>query len=244
MTTLLDEATLAAWPARDGADLHGWRLQAETGATGRANAAWPLRWTGEAGLDQALAEAQGWYAARGLPLMLKLNEHEAAPHDLAQALAARGFLPKKPTWVMTAPPLQSDGEEVVSLSASPSAAFWEIMAADGAPADDLAERRAIIARAPGPKAFALAQRERQPAAIGMTVIAPGGLAAVFAMRTMPSARRQGLAQVILNALSAFATQNAAHTLFLQVEAANAPAIALYEKAGFAKAYSYQFWKRP
>jgi ribosomal protein S18 acetylase RimI-like enzyme len=41
-----------------------------------------------------------------------------------------------------------------------------------------------------------------------------------------------------------AARAGAHRAWLQVEAVNAPAIALYERAGFSTAYSYLYWTKP
>lgn len=48
----------------------------------------------------------------------------------------------------------------------------------------------------------------------------------------PEARRQGVADALLSALTAFGREHLA-ALMLEVRASNAPAIALYEKHGFA-----------
>lgn len=48
----------------------------------------------------------------------------------------------------------------------------------------------------------------------------------------PEARRQGIADALLSALTAFGREHLAR-LMLEVRSSNAPAIALYEKHGFA-----------
>ena len=48
----------------------------------------------------------------------------------------------------------------------------------------------------------------------------------------PEARRQGVADALLSALTGFGREHLS-TLMLEVRASNAPAIALYEKHGFA-----------
>jgi ribosomal protein S18 acetylase RimI-like enzyme len=60
---------------------------------------------------------------------------------------------------------------------------------------------------------------------------------------MPAFRRQGLAEVLLDFLIGRAVLNGAKAVFLQVEAANAPAIALYKKTGFATAFAYRYWRK-
>ena len=48
----------------------------------------------------------------------------------------------------------------------------------------------------------------------------------------PDARRQGVAQALLQALEAALRENGIHSLTLEVRAGNAPAIRLYTQAGF------------
>ena len=62
---------------------------------------------------------------------------------------------------------------------------------------------------------------------------------VFGMTTIPHARRRGVASSVLHAL---ARAGATH-MYLQVECENAPAHALYERAGFTRAYGYHYRTR-
>jgi ribosomal protein S18 acetylase RimI-like enzyme len=62
---------------------------------------------------------------------------------------------------------------------------------------------------------------------------------VFGMTTLPHARRRGVASSVLGAL---ARAGAAH-MYLQVESDNLPAHALYERAGFTRAYGYHYRTR-
>jgi len=64
------------------------------------------------------------------------------------------------------------------------------------------------------------------------------------MRTAPEHRRKGLARRIFTSLLAASRQAGASRAYLQVEAANAPAVALYSEAGFEEAYRYSYWSRP
>lgn len=63
-------------------------------------------------------------------------------------------------------------------------------------------------------------------------VAERGWAGIFSMGTVPEARRQGAARALLTALVRWAASQDAHTLYLQVEEANAAARGLYEGVGF------------
>lgn len=244
----LEHAALSAWPARRDETCFGWRLLAEDGHTGRTNAVWPLRWTGEVTLGEAVEAAEAWYAARGLAAVFKLSDGATAPSDLASVLADRGYAPQTETLVMARPalpaPKQSSGRPMVALSAYPQEAFDAVLAATAQSAEELAERRAIAARVPRPRAYATLAVEGRPRAVGLTALATDSYAGIFAMRTAPGFRRRGLGRAVLDALAGFAADHGAHWLFLQVEAANAPALSLYRRAGFVTSYAYRFWRKP
>jgi ribosomal protein S18 acetylase RimI-like enzyme len=63
------------------------------------------------------------------------------------------------------------------------------------------------------------------------------------MRTHPGHRRQGLASQILQALMTKAADHGASSAYLQVEAKNTGAIALYDAAGFKPVYRYVYWEK-
>ena len=75
-------------------------------------------------------------------------------------------------------------------------------------------------------------------------VADGPLASIQCMATLASARRQGCAQAVLAAIEAWAAAQGCTHLYLQVEATNAGAVALYESFGFAIAGRYHQRMKP
>jgi GNAT superfamily N-acetyltransferase len=71
----------------------------------------------------------------------------------------------------------------------------------------------------------------------------GELAGIFDMVTHDAVRGRGLATRIVAELLSWARRSATHA-YLQVDAANAPALAVYCKFGFATAYTYHYRARP
>lgn len=238
----IERATIATWPAAITEHHHGWVYLAAGGITGRVNAVWPLDWEGGS-LDGAITHVERWYEAHQLPPRFKLTDDAFAPSNLADALAARGYEPTSPTLVMTAPITRSAEDRTISLTDVMPARFEAALAAASKNEAEFAERRAIALRAPQPAAFAMIGSEDAPASIGMCAAA-GALAGIFLMRTITSARRQGHSRRILGALLARAADWGARTAFLQVDADNVPAIALYEGAGFTTLTTYHFWRKP
>lgn len=237
----IDLATIGAWPAAVTERRNGWFYLASGGVTGRVNAVWPLDWKGVS-LDDAIGDVEDWYAARNLPPRFKLTDGAIEPPELPDALARRGYEAVNPTLVMIAPVGQIEAPTDVEISATLPDEFDAALRETARDASEYDERHSIALRAPAPAAFAMVRREGRVAAIGMSA-ASGDFAGVFLMRTIPEARRQGLGRRVLAALQAHAARREMAGLFLQVDADNAPAIALYESAGFSALTTYRFWRK-
>jgi N-acetylglutamate synthase len=69
----------------------------------------------------------------------------------------------------------------------------------------------------------------------------GEWAGVFGMRTVAALRRRGLARRVFESLCAMACGAGARRGYLQVEAGNDAAVALYAGSGFVEAYRYRYW---
>jgi GNAT superfamily N-acetyltransferase len=239
---ILDLETISAraWPAAQEIALGAWRLHASAGFSGRINACWPL---GEPGvdLDDAIASVEAWYARHALPSLFKIVDDACAPTALTARLAAIGYRTHTETIMMIGPVVGSS-DPAAALDEVVDPEFAAVFAATAHGPGDARERLETLGRAPRPRAFARLDAAGAPAAIGACA-AEGDWAGVFAMRTDPRFRRQGLARRILASLMAFAAGAGAARAWLQVEAVNSGAVALYEAAGFTEAYRYRYWEK-
>ncbi|HYD87039.1 MAG TPA: GNAT family N-acetyltransferase [Vitreimonas sp.] len=239
----LERACIRAWPAKHETDIHGWRAFATAGRSGRVNSAWPLAWRGR-DLAAAIEAAEAWAATHNIRAAFKLADGAIHPPSLPDALAQRGYRPETPTLVMTRTLGQTPPpDRLVQLADEPTDSFWTPLRLAAPSPEDFAERADIVLRTTPPRAFAIAQLEHQPAAIGFGDITDG-LLGLYLMRTAPNARRQGLARDIVRALCGWGAANGAHTAYLQVEQSNEAAVALYASDGFETAYSYSYWIKP
>lgn len=229
-----------AWPARECARLGGWRLNAASGHSMRINACWPLE-APDRDPEAAIAAVEAWYAARGLPTRFKLTDGATEPGDLAARLARRDYRPTKETLVMLGPAV-GEGDAAVRLTEVADPAFEAVFTATAGDPEDGRERLEALARIPPPARFARLDIDGAAAAIGAAAVG-GGYVGIFGMRTAPDHRRKGLARRVLRALLAEARALGADRAWLQVEADNAPAIALYADEGFAPGYRYRYWTR-
>jgi ribosomal protein S18 acetylase RimI-like enzyme len=236
----LEDVSARAWPALHTARVGGWRLNASTGHTGRANTCWALE-APDRPVERALAAVETWYADHGLPPKFKTVDGAEAPADLPALLVARGYVPNSETLVMVGP--VGGTRDGVVLTSEPDAAFqtvmFEALYRDQA---DAHERLATLRRIPQPMFFARLDVDGEPAAVGGCAV-DSGWGGVSVMRTSPRHRRQGLAGRIVSALLGAAQHAGATRSYLQVEAYNVNAVALYEKLGFREAYRYRYWGR-
>lgn len=92
---VIEPIAARGWPAATSERLGGWRLFASAGFSGRLNTCWPLGDPGQAA-DAAIAAAEAWYAARGLPSGFKLADSCTHPADLAERLLAEAMRPPPP----------------------------------------------------------------------------------------------------------------------------------------------------
>lgn len=236
----LEDVSARAWPALHTGRIGGWRLNASTGHTGRANTCWALEAPDRA-LDHAFEAAEAWYAGHGLPPKFKTVDGATAPGELPALLAARGYAPNTETCVMTGPTGGTNDD--VTLMTEPDEGFLAVMfEALYRDAADARERIETLRRIPQPMIFARINLDGEPAAIGACAV-DSGWGGVSVMRTSPRHRRLGLATKIVSALLGAAKEAGATRSYLQVEAANVTAIGLYEKLGFREAYRYRYWGR-
>jgi GNAT superfamily N-acetyltransferase len=232
----LERACIAAWPARHAHEIDGWRLFATDGKSWRVNSTWPLEWHG-ADVEATLDAAEAWAAAHNIAPAFKLADGAIHPSELPIALAARGYTPQMQTLVMArALDALEAPSRSIAISDAPSEAFWSPMRAAAPSPKDFDERQDIVLRTQHCSAFAVANH----AGVGLGRLTRD-LIGLYLMRTAPNARRQGYARDIVRALCAWGKENGAHAAYLQVEASNAPAAALYANEGFVRAYAYHYW---
>ncbi len=167
----LERATLIAWPAERRLCLFGWEHCASGGSSGRVNAVWPLAWTGEVSLDDAVDHAIAWCLANDIAPCFKLADGCVAPDGLRDALTARGFAPENETLVMTRTCTPADALPAsVELLSAPDETIWRPLAQSSPTLMDFEERVGIVQRIEGqPCVFARASLDGAPAAIGMGV---------------------------------------------------------------------------
>ncbi|HEX5739497.1 MAG TPA: GNAT family N-acetyltransferase, partial [Hydrogenophaga sp.] len=89
--------------------------------------------------------------------------------------------------------------------------------------------------------FASVQEAGRTVASGAAAFGHGWLS-VHGMRTHADSRGQGLARRVLVTMAEEAQRRGVGKVFLQVDAGNAAALALYRRAGMVTAWHYSYWR--
>lgn len=256
----IERATVAAvapdavhtWPlaAQPEASTH-WLLPMDRGTVGRAHSAVPLahQFTpAHAAHTQPIADR---YRAAGLAPVFRLPDTASAPsvRPVHQALSQQHFSPHEPTGVQVmatdamvaalgTQPVRVQAQVGASTQASP--AWQALFLGPGMDPVDGAHRVRNLSRAVG-TVYVSAELGGQTVACGAASFGWGWMG-VHGMRTAQSHRGQGLAAQVLQTMAQLAQQRGIARVFLQVGAANAPALALYQRVGFQPAWGYAYWR--
>lgn len=235
----IERATIAAVSPEAVEELHDWLLPFDSGTVSRARSAVPLRHVpvGDALVDQVEAR----YRAHGLRTVFRLA-NETCFDNLRQELARRGYQTGRPVLVQvgsvmamrdvcTATPAET--------ADSPDAEWAALFLAEGFDPIDGANRVKALSRARD-SVFASVRDKGKTVAAGAGAFSHGW-SSVHGMRTDQAFRGRGLAGRVLAGIAAVAAQRDIERVFLQVEDVNTSALALYRRAGFETAWSYDYW---
>ncbi|MFE9609037.1 GNAT family N-acetyltransferase [Streptomyces sp. NPDC006012] len=213
------------------------------GFTRRANSVLPL---GDPGLplDVALPAVRRWYGERGLPAYVQTATGAAGTQEsLCAELERQGWVREVSAelWTGALGPVadRADGTGVV-LSRTVDGTWLSRYQRKGV--SDVALR--VLGSGPSVWFATVPGADGDgPAAIGRCVV-DGRWAGFAAVEVDPGQRRRGLASTVMAALARRALDEGASAGWLQVEADNTGARALYEGLGFAAHHAYHHYREP
>ncbi|MFF9199305.1 GNAT family N-acetyltransferase [Streptomyces sp. NPDC014779] len=238
----LARAAARAWPPLEAEPLGEWTLRASGGFTRRANSVLPL---GDPGLplDAALDRARDWYAARGLPPYVQTATGAADTQELLSAeLERRGWTREVSAELRTAA-LAPIGDLAADTSAVRiergfDESWLRRYQRFGEPGPHVTK---VLAGGPSVWFASVPGTEEAAAAIGRLVV-DGRWAGFMAVEVDPEQRRRGLATAVMTALARRALDEGASASWLQVEADNHGARALYDGMGFTTHHHYHHYR--
>ncbi|MEJ8845354.1 GNAT family N-acetyltransferase [Variovorax rhizosphaerae] len=237
----IERATLAAVAPHTVEEFDGWLLPFDHGTVGRAKSAVPLRHEAPRDAAGLLAAIEARYAYQGLPAAFRMADLPCFD-ALRGALLERNYQRGKPTLTQT-----SDLRSLVALApevpadvdTTPDAGWASVFLGEGFDPVDGASRVQALSRAAG-TLFGSVREDGRTVAAGALALSHGW-ASLHGMRTQQSARGRGLAGRVMAGLAQAALALGYERVFLQVEAGNAPAQALYRRAGFLTQWTYEYW---
>jgi len=228
--------------------LDGWLVRFSPGKAKRARCINAVA-AGVRPVAHKLREAEALLTSAQLPMVLRITPF-TQPAGLDAELAWRGYGAIDDTRVMVAPTFDASEPPALlrGLSFEPlghTALAAAVGALRGSP---LAQRQAHAERlASSPVPFtALAIRRAADGAIvacGQSA-READLVGLYDVFVDPSLRGRGLARTLCARLLADAREAGAASAYLQVEADNASARAVYARLGFADGYGYHYRVRP
>lgn len=227
----LEHAAANAWPGLEQRWLGNWLLRAGAGFTQRANSVVPL---GSPEIDNAVQLVQQWYTGRGLPARFQL------PDRLSVDLP--GWERTPDILVLTAD-LSGNHALDVPVTATPEEAWLSAYHFQGRPLPPAAPA-VLSAVLDGELGFGRIQKGGEVVAIarGAVTSAPDGTRwlGLTAVEVAETQRRQGVGRRICAGMAAWGHQHGAQRMYLQVDARNDAALALYRSMGFTEHHRYRY----
>ncbi len=223
----------------------GWLLRISPGKARRARSV-NAHFGSTLPLADKIAYCERLYREHHLPVLFRMTPF-VQPQGLAGALAERGYVAFDPTLVQVAPlarPPDAQDPDGIAIASAPPPAFADAVALlqEATPAQRDAYHERMLATPQAIRAL-VAHADGDPVGVG-TVMLEDGIAGIFSMATAPAMRRRGVASALVARLLAWAWERGARVAYLQVEAQNQPALAVYRKFGFATAYTYHYCAPP
>jgi GNAT superfamily N-acetyltransferase len=244
LVEMLDGLAAKAVPAEEVQVAGGWLARRSAGLPlQRANSVFPRG--ASAAVEEDVTACECYYRERGLPTRFQISP-ASQPRELAELLLARGYRAHSSTATYicaladVARPTHSDGFRV-ELMSTPRTAWWSVhdAARPITPAQQAATN-AMFERIAENMVFALVTLDGAGAGVGMSVLEEPWFG-IFYIATSPAMRRRGVGRVVVEELMQWARSHGAQRGYVQVEATNDPALALYQRAGYAEhVYDYQY----
>jgi GNAT superfamily N-acetyltransferase len=247
----IEDASLNASAPTQQRWIDGWLVRTCAGKAKRARSVQPVA-DGRLTLDQRIALAAAVYGEAGLPLIVRVTPF-ARPAGLDEALAERGWQRVDDTRVMACANLRAladigaslpqPGLTLRKLQNEPFAHTVGMLR--GSPPEQRAAHAQRLIHAPVRfEGWALADdRQGQVLCCGQ-IAREADLAGLFDVFTAPHARSRGLARGLCTRLLQQAHADGVQTAYLQVEADNRAARAVYHRLGFADVYRYHYRVAP
>lgn len=236
----IEDASLNASAPPEQRWLDGWLLRFNPGKAKRARCVNAVA-DGRLPLDARLALAEAAFAEHGLPMHVRITPF-TRPVELDELLAQRGWRRFDDTRVMLRRdlPPPDPARRKLMPEAVPLDAFADLIGAmRGSPAAQRDAQKWRLKCAPVPyQAFAL--RDGEVIVACGQIAREGDLVGLYDVFTAIPSRGKGIGYALCAWMLDRAVEQGARHAYLQVDADNTEARALYKRLGFVDAYAYHY----
>lgn len=240
----LEAVGFRAWPAASVVYDGSWQVRLTGGhPSKRLNCIVPLDPSDHRDMATRLQKARKRFESYGRPLLVR--ETPLAPPLLLDHLKAEGWRVFETVDVLTVDLTALELPDTLDhLPSHDVGRFTDATLAindeDAALKPALAE---ILSAIKPPSGFFIKESAVDgPIAMALCV-QDNDLAGIISFAVVEAYRREGIGTEILSSALRWARISGARSAWLQVVADNAPALALYHKFGFRKAYDYRYWRQ-
>ena len=239
----IEDAGINASAPREQRWVDGWLVRTCPGKAKRARCIQAVA-AGREPVVEKLSRCRPIYAAAGLRLYVRITPF-SQPRLLDDTLAALGMERIDDTRVLVktnlgdAPSPSLPSGFRVDLADGAGFAEW-VGAERGSSAGERAAHRDRTAQSPVPYEAMLLRNATGDVVAGGQVVVEGDLAGLYDVFTTEAERGRGHAATLCRALLRHATGRGARIGYLQVDAANEPALKAYSRLGFVAGYDYHY----
>jgi GNAT superfamily N-acetyltransferase len=223
--------------------LDGWLVRFSPGKAKRSRCINAVA-SGRLPLVARMEHCERIYRDAGLPLFVRITPF-TRPATLDDWLAGRGFHRVDETRVMVATEIPEQPEAIDSAYSLERLSHDDFAEQVGtmraSPVGQRAAHAERLAQSPVPyQGWVLRTRDDGTIVVCGQMATDAELVGLYDVFTHPDHRGQGLARRLCALLLARARAQGARVAYLQVDAANLPARAIYRRLGFVDAYAYHY----
>ena len=241
----LEAAGFRAWPATTTGFDGTWAVRlTRSFPAKRLNSINPLDPSDTTDIPDRLARARKTFAEAGRTVIVR--QSPLAPPELVAHLDAEGWQNFAESIVMTAEMARMDfSGSLERIPLRDAARYLEAsLAVHGRPAAMRTGLSEILSAIRPPCGMFIRESEKgRPEAVALA-IQDNDLAGLLDVAVAPECQRQGIGIDLVRTALRYSAHKGAKTGWVQVEADNAPGLALYGKLGFKEAYRYVYRAPP